>query len=146
MLCLDLSWLRLWAVVAFDHQEFGGRIGLSHRDCPAVFGRPIAIERRLIARKLDHDMAAAIASLHRLERTGARQVASLVLAENIAEHRRIALVAFGIADIDMRDPVPFGHGASLLQSCLAAFAISATIAAAAACGSGAATIGRPMTR
>src|ERR1700730_7574405 len=109
-----------------------------------VFGRAIAGECRLVVRKLDHHEAGAAGALHGLMAAGADHIAGTVLAERNLVCRHIILVAFRIRHLDLREPISFCHW--MFPQLPMAAAISATMAAAAALGSGAPRIGRPTTR
>ena len=115
-----------------------------------IFVRVVAGERSGVVGEFAQHGAGPNAAFDHFHLAAAHQRGAAILFMRRRRRRHIGLVAFRIADIDLRNPIALGHGAfpSMLscQFCRAAFAISATIACAAAFGSAAARIGRPTTR
>src|SRR5262249_37410196 len=136
---------RLRPVVALDDDEVASRMRQAQRPRPLVLGRAVAGERRGVVRKLAQHIARATPALDHLAVPTPYQDVAVVLAVRLRSGGHIGLVAFRVAHIEVRDPVTLGHGGPPCHGCVAR-SISATMAAAAACGSGAATIGRPTTR
>ena len=92
-----------------------------------VFRRVVAVLRRLQRGELDHHVARPALAFGRLIGAAARQELRAELVEGGLRRRDIVLVAFGVAHIDMRDPVSLRH-LLLLRVVLQAAAISARIA------------------
>ena len=115
-----------------------------------IFFRAIAGERdRKIGKFAQHATAAATAFDH-FHFAATHQRNTMIFFMRRGRRGHVGLVAFRIADIDLRNPIAFGHRGRSITPTLYFFvaerAISATIASAAAFGSVAAMIGRPTTR
>src|SRR6476659_8123999 len=95
-------WLR---VAAFDDEEIELRFSFAQRDCGLVVRRAIAVERRAIARKFEHDGPRTHLALRHLAAAAAHQKASAESPEWHHVGGHVRLVALGIGDVDMRDPV-----------------------------------------
>src|SRR5690606_8400913 len=74
-----------------------------------ILRRVVAVERRLHRRELDHHVARAAGTLHRLRCAATRKETRAEPLECRLGGRDIVLVALGIAYIDMGNPVSFGH-------------------------------------
>src|SRR5215813_2515222 len=64
---------------------------------------------RPVARELEHDGAAAHLAFDHLAGAAAHQEARSELAERRAVGGRISLIAFGVRDIDVRDPIALAY-------------------------------------
>src|SRR6476620_6623654 len=76
-----------------------------------VLRRVQAVDRSLVAGKLDEDIALARIAGADLEGSAAHDEASLVLCEGDPIGAQVLLVAIGIMHVDPRDPVTL-HGCS----------------------------------
>src|SRR5215472_736789 len=101
---IDPLWLRL---TAFDDQEIELGFAFAQRSRRLVIRRAITIERRTIAWELKHDSARAHFALHHLTLAAPDQESPGKFAKRHHVGGHIRLVAFGIGDIDMPDPIAF---------------------------------------
>src|SRR6478609_95020 len=99
-------WLR---VAAFDDEEIELRFSFAQRDCGLVVRRAIAVERRAIARKFEHDGPRTHLALRHLAAAAAHQTASAESPEWHHVGGHVGLVAFRIAHIDVRNPIALRH-------------------------------------
>src|SRR5262245_7650236 len=104
-LCLG----RLRAVVSLNDHEIRARRNLPQLQCRLVFGRPPAVECRLIRGKLEDDIAAAARALGILELAAADHETGPVFLERGGVRRDVELISLRIADIDPGYPVALGH-------------------------------------
>src|SRR5436190_16997402 len=96
-------------LVALDDHEIRRRDRRAQLHRLLVFGRTPAVERGLVARELDHGVAAATRALDRLVRAGAREELRAELLERRVVRRDVFLVLLRVADVDADDPVALGH-------------------------------------
>src|SRR5438477_7217970 len=104
--------LRLWlrAVIALDDDHVAGRMRRAQRDGTLIFRRAVAGERSRIILELEHDVARTDRAFGILELAAADQEFRAVFAQRLGIRHHIGLVAFGVADVDVRDPIGLRHG------------------------------------
>src|SRR5690242_12210164 len=105
---------RLRALVTFDDDQVGCRDRRPQLDRFLVFGRFPAIDRRLVAGKLDYRIAASARPLDGFGAAGPHQEAGAELAQWPGVGRDVGLVPFRIGDVDAYDPVTLCHDLLLL--------------------------------
>lgn len=106
---------RLWlrTVVAFNNDNIGDSVRLSHLDIRLIFGRAIAGDRCGVIGKFNHDVARPAGAFGGFELARANQKTSAKFLEDCGIGSCVEFVAFVIRHVDTRDPITFGHFQSL---------------------------------
>src|SRR5215472_18605352 len=87
-------------VTALDDEEVELGFAFAQRGCGLILRRAVAIERRPIARKFEHDGAPTRLALHHLALAAAHQEAPAIFTEGRHVGDHVSLVTFGLGDID----------------------------------------------
>src|SRR5262249_27324499 len=117
-------------VTALDDEEIKLGFAFAQRGGDLVLGRAVAIERRPIARKFEHDSTPTRLALHHLLppllAAAPPRAAPAIFAERRHVGGHVGLVTLGLGDIDVRDPVAFaGRGRRLRRRAVRLHAVVA---------------------
>jgi hypothetical protein len=103
--------LRLRAVVALDDDEIDLRMRQPQRLGALIFVGAVAGERSGVIGEFAQHRAGTNAALHYFHVAAAHQRGAAIFFMGRRRRRHIGLVAFRIADVDLRNPIALGHGA-----------------------------------
>ena len=95
---------------SLDDDHVDRRDGQAQLHRGLVVGRLPAVERGLVRRELDDDVARAAGALGVLEAAGADDEAGAEARQRRGVGGDVGLVGLGVGDVDARDPVTLGHG------------------------------------